>query len=144
MVFPVRDAVLWKRDQRLVPAAPGDKRWSGENAPRGTVISYFLKENGGSVTITISDVVSGQPFRVQTAPASAGLNRWQWDLCSTAPPPPPPGGGRGGGGLGNPNACPEGARTAPMGTYRVTLNVGGKDVGSQVVKVVEDIWLNER
>ena len=29
-------------------------------------------------------------------------------------------------------------------TYRVTLNVGGKDVGSQVVKVVEDIWLNER
>jgi hypothetical protein len=33
---------------------------------------------------------------------------------------------------------------APEGTYRVTVNVGGLDVGSQVFKVLEDIWLNER
>ena len=144
VLFPVRDAVQWKRDQRLVPAAPGDKRWSGENAPRGTAVSYYLKDGGGSATITITDVVTGQPFRVQTASASAGLNRWQWDLCSTPPPQPPAGGGRGGGGLGNPSACPEGARTAPIGTYRVSVNVGGREVGAQVVKVLEDIWLNER
>ena len=41
--------------QRLVPAEPGDHRWVGDNAPRGTAISYYLKSAGGSATITISD-----------------------------------------------------------------------------------------
>ena len=30
------------------------------------------------------------------------------------------------------------------GVYKVTLNVGGKDVASQTFNVVEDIWLNEK
>jgi hypothetical protein len=145
-VLPVREAILWKRDQRLVPAAPGDKRWSGENAPRGTAISYYLKTAGGSATITITDVITGQPFRVQSATASTGLNRWQWDLCSTPSPTPTGGGGRGGGGGGGggQSACPGDGRTAPPGTYRVTVNVGGREIGSQLVRVLEDIWLNER
>jgi hypothetical protein len=52
------------------------------------------------------------------------------------------GGGGGGGGRGG-GAC-QGGRTASVGTYRVTVSVGGKDVGSQTFRVLEDIWLNER
>jgi hypothetical protein len=52
------------------------------------------------------------------------------------------GGGRGGGGGGG--GCPGGGRIAPIGTYRVTVNAGGSDLSSQLVRVLEDIWLNER
>jgi hypothetical protein len=142
-LLPTRDAVIWKADQRLVPASAGDHRWSGENAPRGTAISYYLKAAGASVTIAITDATTGQLFRVQTAPATAGLNRWQWDLCSTPPPVAAGGGGRGGG-LGNPSACPPDTRRAPPGTYRVSVAIDGREIGSQTFKVLEDIWLNER
>ena len=33
---------------------------------------------------------------------------------------------------------------AQPGVYKVTVSVGGKEVGSQTVKVLEDIWLNEK
>ncbi len=102
----------------------------------------------------------------------AGLNRVQWPLVSSqqvaaggrgfgaraggppgaaAPGTTPPGptacsaigaGGRaagfGGGGRGG------GGATIRPGVYRVTLTVGGKDVGSQTFNVIEDVWLNER
>lgn len=142
-VFAPRDAVLWKTDHRLGPAVPGDKWWGGENAPRGTAIAYYLKSGGGDARITIADAVTGKEFRTQSATASAGLNRWQWDLCST-PVPQAGGRGGGGGGLGPPAVCPAGSRQATEGPYRVTVTVGGVEIGSQVFKVLEDIWLNER
>jgi hypothetical protein len=141
-LLPVRDAVLWKSDQRLVPAEPGDKRWAGDNAPRGSAISYYLKNAGGAAVITISDALTGQSFRVQNATANAGLNRWQWNLCSTPPAQPPA--GRGGGGLGPPTACQGGGRIAPVGTYRVSVAVDGREIGTRTFRVLEDLWLNER
>ena len=45
------------------------------------------------------------------------------------------GGGRGGGG---------GGPQARAGVYKVTLSVGGKEIQSQNVRVLEDIWLNQR
>ena len=141
-LLPVRDAVLWKSDQRLVPAAAGDKRWVGENAPRGSAISYYLKSAAGTAVITISDALTGQAFRVQSATANAGLNRWQWNLCSTPPAQPPS--GRGGGGLGPPTACQGGGRIAPVGTYRVSVTVDGREIGMRTFKLLEDVWLNER
>jgi hypothetical protein len=63
------------------------------------------------------------------------------------PPPPPPapysspcadtgggGGGRGGRGGG-------GGGGIGVGAYRVTLQIGGKEVGSETFSVLEDIWL---
>ena len=161
-LLPVRDAVVWKTDRRLGTAVPGDKWWSGQSAPRGTAIAYYAKAAGGDAKITITDAVTGREFRTQTAPANAGLNRWQWDLCSTPPPAGQAaqgglgaGGGGGaagaaggaggaGGGGGAGNGCQGGGRVAPAGTYKVTITVGGAEVGNQVFRVVEDSWMNER
>jgi hypothetical protein len=48
-------------------------------------------------------------------------------------------GGGGGGGRGG-----AGAGTIRPGVYKVTLTVDGKDAGSQVFSVFEDVWLNEK
>lgn len=143
-LFPTRDAVAWKQDRRIGTEIPGDKWWQGENAPRGTAIAYYMKSAGGDAKITITDTATGTEFRTQTAPSAAGLNRWQWDLCST-PIAAPQGGGRGGGGGGGfGGGCQGGGRAATPGVYKLTVNVGGKDIGSQTFKVLEDIWLNEK
>ena len=89
-LLPLRDAIAWKPDRRLAAAVPGDKNWVGENAPRGTAIAWYLKSGGGETKVAIADAVSGQPVRVQSTVSSAGLNRWQWDLCSTAVRAPAP------------------------------------------------------
>jgi len=142
-LFPTRDAVAWKQDRRLGAEVPGDKWWQGENAPRGTAIAFNLKAAGGDAKITITDTATGAEFRAQTLPSAAGLNRWQWDLCST-PIASPQGGRQGGGGGGFGGGCQGGGRAATPGVYKVTVNVGGKDIGTQTFKVLEDIWLNEK
>ena len=143
-LLPTRDAVLWKTDRRLNAEVPGDKWWSGENAPAGTAIAFVLRNGGGDAKITITDLVTGQEVRTHTTPALAGLNRWQWNGCGNAVQGAG-GGGRGGGGGGGfgGGGCAGGA---PMriGTYRVTVNVGGRDIGSNTFRVLEDIWLNEK
>ena len=144
VVLPARDAIAWKPDRRLAAAVPGDKNWVGENAPRGTAIAWYLKSGGGDAKVTITDAVSGQVVRVQSVRSGTGLNRWQWDLCSTpvrAPNPPPD---FRNGSIGSGFSCPGGGYSAPPGTYRATVNVGGRDIGTALLKVLEDSWLNER
>jgi len=144
-LLPTRDAIAWATDRRIGTAIPGDKWWAGENAPPGTAIAFYLKSAGmGEAKIAITDAVTGLEFRTQTSATNAGLNRWQWNLCANSAGAGAPafGGGGGGGGRGG-NVC-QGARTAPAGTYKVTVTVGGKEVGSQTFRVLEDIWLNER
>ena len=140
-----RDAIAYKTDRRLGTAIPGDKWWAGENAPRGAAISYYLKSAATDAKIIIADAITSQEFRSVNVAGGVGLNRWQWNLCSNAPPVPAGGrGAGGGGGGGGGNQCIGNGRIAPVGTYRVSLNVGGKDVATQTLKVLEDIWLNER
>ncbi len=144
VLLPARDAVAWKPDRRLAAAVPGDKNWVGENAPRGTAIAWYLKNGGGETKISIADAVSGQLVRVQSATSAAGLNRWQWDLCSTpvrAPTPPPD---FRSGSITSGFSCPGGGVSAGPGTYRVTVSVAGREIGTGLIKVLEDSWLNER
>ena len=143
-LLPTRDAVAWKPDRRLSPAIAGDKVWTGEHAPRGTAIAWYLKSGSGSTTITIADAVTNQAIRAQTVTSASGLNRWQWDLCSTPvrPPAPPP--DFRSGSISSGFSCPGGGRNAPPGTYRVTVAMGGREIANQTFKVLEDIWLNER
>ena len=90
--------------------------------------------------------MTGREFRTQSVPIVAGMNRWRWDLCST-PVQAAQGGGRGagggGGGFGGGGGC-AGGRIAPVGVYRVAINIGGTDLTPQLVNVVEDVWLNEK
>ncbi len=143
-VFPVRDAILWKTDRRIGTEIPGDKWWQGENAPRGSAIAFNVK-TGGEAKLTITETATGQEFRTETMNAQAGLNRWQWNMCST-PVVTTPQQGRGGGGGGGQfgGGCQGGGRAATPGIYKLSVSVGGKEIGTQMIKVLEDIWLMEK
>jgi len=143
-LLPTRDAVAWKSDRRLSPAITADKVWKGDNAPRGTAIAWYLKAGGGATTVTISDAVTQELIRTQSVTSTAGLNRWQWDLCGTPTRPPQPPTDFRNGSIGGGFTCAGGGRSAAPGTYRVSVSVAGREVGSQTFRVLEDIWLNER
>jgi photosystem II stability/assembly factor-like uncharacterized protein len=139
-VLPVRDAIQWKNDRSISAEVPGDKWWRGENAPTGTAIAFYLKNGGGDAKITITDLTTGQDVRTYTTPALAGLNRWQWNLCGN--PVQGAGGGGFGGGRGFGGGC-QGGQQAHAGPYRATVNVGGKDIGSDTFQVLEDVWMSK-
>ena len=139
-LFEPRDAVLWKEDRTLSRSVTGNKTWQGDNAPRGTVIQYYLNDDvGGEVDLTITDLQTGEVFRDLEGTGDEGLNRVEWDSRGNEPPPLEGGGGFGGGGFGGGNQAP----LAEPGVYRVTLSVNG-DEYSTTVTVLEDIWLDQR
>jgi photosystem II stability/assembly factor-like uncharacterized protein len=129
-LYQPREAVAWKQDRRRSRSVTGDKNWTGDSAPAGTAITYWLAEAESDVSIEISDAVTGELFRTLEGTGMSGINRIQWDLRAESQ-----GGGRGGGGFGG------GAPTAAPGVYRVTLSVG-RTQHSTTVQVLEDIWMN--
>ncbi len=128
-LFEPREAVRWKEDVRKDRAAPGDKRWEGENAPGGTFIQYYLgSAPAGDVSLTIEDATTFEHVRTLEATTRDGLNRVRWDL-ETDPRPDPD----------DPDDEPEPQPVEP-GVYRVTLSVGGTE-HSSLVHVLEDVWM---
>jgi photosystem II stability/assembly factor-like uncharacterized protein len=131
-LYPPRDAVAWRQDRRRSRSVTGDKGWTGESAPPGTAIHYWLAEADDDVSLTISDAITGELFRSLDVSGVVGMNRVQWDLRGESPA-----GGRGGrGGFGG-----GGAPQADPGVYRITLSAGGSE-HSTTVRVLEDIWMN--
>jgi photosystem II stability/assembly factor-like uncharacterized protein len=131
-LFDIRPAVAWINDRKLGQQITGQQVFVGENAPRGTFISYYLKAGSqGPVKITITDA-TGRVVRTLEGTGERGINRVLWNL--TPDPAPGAGGGRGGG---------AGAAAVPPGTYLVTLNVGSLAL-SKPVQVLEDRWLDQR
>lgn len=149
VLFDVRPAVAYVFDYRTDSDVGGDHRFEGEDAPRGTAISYYLKSATSGGTLSILDA-QGRTLCTSSADGSAGLHRVQWTLVT--PAVAPQGGGRGGAGGGAPNAtdrsCSGNASRGPgtplaAGTYTAKLTIGGKDYVKPVT-VLEDVWLNER
>jgi uncharacterized membrane protein YgcG len=138
-----RDAVEWKNDARRRTETPGDKFWQGENAPAGTAIAYWMKAASPDVKLTITDTATGNVVRTQAGAGQAGLNRWQWNLQGD-PAAGGQGGGPGGFGGGGGGGRGGGGGGRQPGVYKVTLTVGGKEIGSQTFKVLEDVWMNEK
>ncbi len=79
-LFKPRDAVLWKNDLRQRTEVPGEKFWEGENALRGTAISYYLKTAASDVKATITDLATGRGVFSCIGDKMAGLNRFEWAL----------------------------------------------------------------
>jgi photosystem II stability/assembly factor-like uncharacterized protein len=119
-VLDIRPAVAWTTDMQKAITVGGAKHFRGQNPPRGSAISYWLKSDvAGDVRISITDV-TGREIRSLNGMKTAGLNRVQWDLTMT------PGGGRGrgqGGGegaaaptaTGQPQPAPAGQQPAQPG-----------------------------
>ncbi len=137
VLFDIRPAVAWLNDQQAGDRIAGQRVFVGENAPRGTAISYYLKAAAtGDVKLTITDP-SGKVIRTLDGTREAGLNRVQWNL---SPTPAQGGGGGGGGGGGFGFGGPP---AVEPGTYLVTLSVGGR-TWTKPVTVLQDQWLGER
>jgi hypothetical protein len=158
-LFDVRPAIAYVFDYRTDTDVGGDHRFEGENAPRGTAINYYLKSAAsGPVTLSILDA-QGKTVCTSTGDGSAGIHRVQWALVT--PGLTPAGGGRGGAGAGGAGGQAGGnppdlscsgaagggrggnATAASPGNYTVMLTVNGKDY-TKPVRVLEDVWLNER
>ena len=86
------------------------------------------------MSITISDVVTGEAFRTLEGTGMAGMNRVRWDLRGDRPQTD---GGRRGGGFGR--GGNQGPPAHP-GIFRVQVSVDGDDYYT-TVRVLEDIWL---
>jgi hypothetical protein len=135
----------------------------GENAPRGTAISYYLKAGAGSVQVSISDE-QGHALCKSEGDKTAGIHKVQWSLVEPlragAGGFGAAGGGRGAAAGGRGGAAPDpsctaantgrgggggrgGAGALQPGFYTATLTVDGKTMTKQV-QVLEDIWMNER
>jgi len=156
-LFDIRPAVAYLNDQQRGQQVGGQKVFVGENAPRGTAISYYLKSPAsGPVTISIGDV-NGRTLCRSDGPSTAGINRVQWTLVAPllaqaaggagegqagrggagAASASCSGGGGGGGGRGG-----AGGGVEP-GTYVVSLTANGKTL-TKPVTVLPDRWLGQR
>jgi hypothetical protein len=118
-LFAPRPAVAYVNDITNNPHIGGQKVFVGQNAPRGTAISYYLKSGANDVKLSIIDG-QGRTLCTTDAPKAAGINRVQWTLAA------PQLGGAGGGG-GN----------VPPGMYTAKLTVNGQSFSKQV-EVLDD------
>ena len=154
VLFDVRPAVAWQNDFHYDEYVGGYKQFEGENAPRGTAVSFYLKSAAtGDAKISVLDA-AGNALCESTVPATAGIHRVQWTLATPMANAGGRGGRAGGGGPGGaaPNtSCSGGAAGgrggggagAAPGSYMAKLSVGGKEFTKPVV-VLEDKWAHEK
>ncbi|HEX3865770.1 MAG TPA: hypothetical protein VHV78_03425, partial [Gemmatimonadaceae bacterium] len=137
------------------------KTFVGENAPRGTAISYYLKAPASDVKVSVIDA-EGRTLCTADGPKDAGIHRVEWGLVA------PLLGGGGGGGFGgggagggrgaagpSENSCAGGgggrgggggfggANAVTPGIYNVKLTVNGQSY-TKPVEVIEDKWFKAR
>jgi len=125
-LFEPRAAILWKRNIFRDRSVTGNKNWTGENAPPGASIQYYLgSAAAGGVEIEITDTVTGDVVRNMDGTARAGLNRVQWNLRANPEEP-------------DDN---QGPQIGP-GIFRVTLRANGMEQ-SALIEVLEDEWMTE-
>ncbi|MHB8093799.1 MAG: VPS10 domain-containing protein [Candidatus Aminicenantales bacterium] len=127
-LFQSRPAVQWLNVSR--GGSRGAFYFRGENPPAGTAIHFYVKTAPREdASLTISNI-DGSLKRTAKIKATAGINRWQWDMRYDAPPAPA-------------DANPRRRRRpvlgpmAESGVYRVTLAVGGQTIESTVT-ICED------
>ena len=132
-LFEPREAVAWKQNRMRSRSVTGDKVLRGDNAQPGTAIHYWLADevDADDVSLTVTDLATGEVFRDLEATGHEGINRVQWDLEGNEPEE----GQGGGGGFGGPQAP-----MAESGVYRVTLTVDGEEF-THLVTVLEDVWM---
>jgi photosystem II stability/assembly factor-like uncharacterized protein len=148
-LFAPRPAVAYVNDITNNPHIGGQKVFVGQNAPRGTAISYYLKSGANDVKLSIIDG-QGRTLCTTDAPKAAGINRVQWTLAA---PQLGGAGGGGGGGFGAQNGPPDmsctggnvgrggggggGGGNVPPGMYTAKLTVNGQSFSKQV-EVLDD------
>jgi hypothetical protein len=131
-LFDIEEAIRWNRLERR-----GEQY--GEfakvtNPEIASTIYYYLKGEPKSVKLVVKDL-EGNLVQELGGNAKKGLQKATWNLTKRVDPAQQPaagarpGGGGGRGVRGN---------QADYGTYKVTLNVDGKDIATKTVKLSPD------
>jgi photosystem II stability/assembly factor-like uncharacterized protein len=160
-VLDIRPATAWTNDIQRAILAEGAKHFRGQNPPRGSAISYWLKSApSADVRITISDI-TGREIRSLEGTREAGLNRVQWDLTLAGAGRGGRGAGRGEGPAGSEQAGQQAAQGAqpqrgaggvggggggrggvaaavPPGSYLVRVMIGDRVIGQKTLAVEAD------
>lgn len=129
-LFDVKETIRWNRlEQRGEQYGEFAKV---ANPPIGTNLYYYLKAEAKSVKLIIKDL-EGNLIQEATGIAKKGLQKVFWGLNRQAQGDQSPAGGTRGGGQ-------RGGRVqqADNGTYKVTLNVDGKDIETKKLVVSPD------
>ena len=141
-LFDTRPAIEWIPSGDRSRDFEGDMKFLGSNPEIGAAFNYYLKAAPKKLSLTVRDS-SGAVVREIAddrvkGKTEVGLNTVVWDLRVNPLPPPPAnqaGGGGGGGGFGG------GGVNGPMvlpGSYKVTLTIDGREVGSNSFTVRND------
>jgi len=129
VLFDIKETIRWNRLEM------GGEQYGEfakvDNPPIGAAVYYWLKAEPKSVKVTVKDL-EGNLMQEITGTAKKGLQKVFWGLTRRLPqgqdqPGMMGGGGRFGRGL-----------QAPAGTYKVVLNVDGKDVETKNLVVKPD------
>ncbi len=126
VLFDVKETVRWNRSERRGESYGEFAK--ADNPPIGAAIYYWLKSEAKAVKLIIKDL-EGNPVTEITGAAKKGLQKASWGL--TRQPAPGQGPGEMGGRRGR-------QALADPGTYKVTLNVDGKDVATKKIVVSLD------
>ena len=129
-LFDIEEAIRWNRYMQA-----GEQY--GEfaktmNPPVGTSVYYYLKADPKTVKVVVTDL-EGKVVQELSGAAKKGLQKADWNLTRRMDPAQPGGPRPGGGGFRG-----RGANLVDPGTYKVTLNVDGKDIATKTVKVSPD------
>ena len=162
-LFAPRPAVQYINDLTNNPHIGGQKTFVGDNAPRGTAISYYLKSAASDVKMSVVDA-QGRTLCTSDGAKEPGIHRVEWSLVAPLVAGGGGGGGGGGGfggGGGGQAGPPSGSCTAAAGgrggggggfgggnavvpgMYEVKLTVNGQTY-SKPVEVLEDKWFKAR
>ena len=128
-LFDVEDTIRWNRfEQRGEDYGEFAKV---DNPQIGANLYYYLKAEAKNVKLTIKDL-EGNIVQELTGAVKKGFQKAVWTLNRRAEPgQQQPAGMPGGGRMGF-------GRQAENGTYKVTLNVDGKDVGTKKLVILPD------
>lgn len=119
--YPSQDVVRWRTQPSR---GRTNRRYVSQNPPRGAVFWYSLPNKAKSVQVKISDV-QGETVNTLTGAVEPGLQRLDWNLSRAARQ-------RSG------SRRSSSGRIVGNGSYKATLIVDEKEVGSQVIDVKSD------
>ncbi len=100
-----------------------------DNPAVGATLYYYLRTEGKAVKLVVKDL-EGTLIQEIAGASKKGLQKTAWNLAKRVEPGQPAGGP---GGMRR-----RGANLVDYGTYKVTLNVDGKDVVTKTIKVSPD------
>ncbi|HSQ54704.1 MAG TPA: hypothetical protein VLM40_03085, partial [Gemmata sp.] len=120
----------WKLDSsRGFPYSKDIRKFYGTNPTLGATFDYLLNVKAKSVSLKVTDVTGAIVREFRNTGNELGFHRLQWKLSGGG------GGGvgrRGAGGGGGPRGFGGGSVVA-AGSYRVTLNVDGKEYNTALL-----------